>query len=126
MNQVFSILIIIIIFIIGFYFLTGSNVNSVSVEQLRSKLNSGQNIALIDVRTKSEYYGKIGHINESILIPINDLQDSINTLDWDSYDEIYTICLSGGRSAKAVNILEKNNIKATNVRGGMVAWNMLK
>tara|TARA_B100001123_G_C15107611_1_gene946143 strand:- start:150 stop:530 length:381 start_codon:yes stop_codon:yes gene_type:complete len=126
MNQVFSILIIIIIFIIGFYFLTGSNVNNVSVEQLRSKLNSGQNIALIDVRTKSEYYGKIGHINESILIPISDLQDSINTLEWDSYDEIYTICLSGGRSAKAVNILEKNNIKATNVRGGMVAWNMLK
>jgi len=126
MNQAFSILIIIIIFIIGFYFLTGSNVNNVSVEQLRSKLNSGQNIALIDVRTKSEYYGKIGHINESILIPISDLQDSINTLEWDSYDEIYTICLSGGRSAKAVNILEKNNIKATNVRGGMVAWNMLK
>ena len=126
MNQVFSILIIVIIFIVGVYFLTGSNVNNVSVEQLRSRLNSDKNIALVDVRTKSEYYGKIGHVDESILIPLSNLQDNISTIDWDLYDEIYTICLSGGRSAQAVNIFKKNDIKATNVRGGMIAWNMLK
>ena len=126
MNQLFSILIIVIIFIIGFYFLTGSNVNSVSAQQLRSRLNSDKNIALIDVRTQSEYYGKIGHIDGSKLIPLGNLNDSIRTVKWEAYDEIYTICLSGGRSAQAVNILKKNGIKATNVRGGMVAWNMLK
>ena len=126
MNQIFSILIIVIIFIVGVYFLTGSNVNNVSVEQLRSRLNSDKNIALVDVRTKSEYYGKIGHVDESILIPLSNLQDNISTIDWDLYDEIYTICLSGGRSAQAVNIFKKNDIKAINVRGGMVAWNMLK
>ena len=126
MNQVFSILIIAIIFIMGVYFLTGSNVNSVSAQQLRSRLNSNKNIALVDVRTESEYYGKIGHVDKSILIPLSNLKDSISTIDWGSYDEIYTICLSGGRSAQAVNIFKKNKIKATNVRGGMVAWNMLK
>ena len=126
MNQLFSILIIVIIFMIGFYFLTGSNVNNVSVEQLRLRLSSDKNIALIDVRTQSEYYGKIGHIDGSKLIPLGNLNDSISTVKWEAYDEIYTICLSGGRSAQAVNILKKNGIKATNVRGGMVAWNMLK
>ena len=126
MNQLFSVLIIVIIFMIGFYFLTGSNVNNVSAEQLRLRLSSDKNIALIDVRTKSEYYGKIGHIDGSKLIPLGNLNDSISTVKWEAYDEIYTICLSGGRSAQAVNILKKNNIKAINVRGGMVAWNMLK
>ena len=92
MNQVFSILIIAIIFIMGIYFLTGSNVNSVSAQQLRSRLNSDKNIALVDVRTKSEYYGKIGHVDKSILIPLSNLKDSISTIDWGSYDEIYTIC----------------------------------
>ena len=126
MNQLFSVLIIVIIFMIGFYFLTGSNVNNVSAEQLRLRLSSDKNIALIDVRTQSEYYGKIGHIDGSKLIPLGNLNDSISTVKWEAYDGIYTICLSGGRSAQAVNILKKNGIKATNVRGGMVAWNMLK
>ena len=43
-----------------------------------------------------------------------------------NYEEIYTICLSGGRSAKAVNELKKYDIKAINIRGGMLAWNLLK
>ena len=57
---------------------------------------------------------------------MGDLKENINKINSDQYDEIYTICLSGGRSAKAVNILNNNNIKAINVRGGMAAWNMLK
>ena len=126
MNQILTVLALILFLIIGFYFFTGSNVESISADQLRLKLSSDKNIGIIDVRTSSEYYGRIGHIDGSILISLSDLEKNIDKVKWDSYDEIYTICLTGGRSAKAVNILEKNNIKAINVRGGMTAWNMLK
>jgi len=126
MNQILNIVFIVLLVAGAIYFLTGSNVESISVDQLRSRFNSNKNIGLIDVRSSSEYYGKLGHIEGSILIPLGDLKENINKINSAQYDEIYTICLSGGRSAKAVNILNNNNIKAINVRGGMAAWNMLK
>ena len=126
MNQVITVAIFIIIFIVGIYFLTGSNVKNISVDQLRSRLNSDKKIAVIDVRTSSEYHGRIGHIENSILIPLSELEQSLNKVNWKEYDEIYTICLAGGRSAKAVGILKRNDIEAINVRGGMTAWNLLK
>jgi len=126
MNQIITIAIFIIIFIVGIYFLTGSNVENISVDQLRSRLNSDKKIAVIDVRTPSEYNGKIGHIENSILMPLSELEQSLNKVNWQEYDEIYAICLAGGRSARAVSILQKNDIQAINVRGGMAAWNLLK
>ncbi|MBH91091.1 MAG: sulfurtransferase [Candidatus Marinimicrobia bacterium] len=126
MNQIITIAIFIIIFIVGIYFLTGSNVENISVDQLRLRLNSDKKIAVIDVRTPSEYNGKIGHIENSILMPLSELEQSLNKVNWKEYDEIYTICLAGGRSARAVSILQKNDIQAINVRGGMTAWNLLK
>ena len=126
MNQIITIVIFIIIFIVGIYFLTGSNVENISVDQLRSRLNSDKKIAVIDVRTPSEYNGKIGHIENSILMPLSELEQSLNKVNWQEYDEVYAICLAGGRSARAVSILQKNDIQAINVRGGMAAWNLLK
>ena len=126
MNQILTISVILILIIIGFYFLTGSNVESISAAQLRQKLNANKNIGVIDVRTSSEYNGRIGNIEGSVSLPLNKLKENINKVNWQDYDEVYAICLAGGRSAQAVNILKKNNIKAINVRGGMTAWNMLK
>lgn len=126
MNQIINILIIVFLLCLVIYFLTGSNVDSISVNQLRIRLNSNKNISIIDVRTHSEYYGKLGHIDGSTLIPISELEKHIDKINNDNKDEIYTICLSGGRSAKAVEILKKHDIKAINIRGGMAAWNMLK
>lgn len=126
MNNFFIILAALIIILFFLFFMSGSNVESISAEQLRIKLNSNKKIGIIDVRTNNEYYGKIGHIEGSILVPSSSLKNSIDVIKSKGYEEIYTICLSGARSAKAVNELKKYDIEATNVRGGMLAWNLLK
>ena len=76
------------------------------------------------LHTKKEYNS--GHIDGCIWIPLSDLNSNIDEIKSQNFDEIYTVCLSGGRSAKAVNILKKYDIKAVNIRGGMISWNSLK
>tara|TARA_B100000953_G_C17949892_1_gene399604 strand:+ start:76 stop:435 length:360 start_codon:yes stop_codon:yes gene_type:complete len=115
---------IVIISIILFYAI-GFNVENISTVEIKNKLShSNVNIGIIDVRTKSEYDS--GHIENSLWIPLNQLESNIDKIKSKNYDEIYTICLSGGRSASAVKILKKHNIGAINIRGGMLSWNSLK
>ena len=100
--------------------------NSISAQMLRTKIKSGSKIGLIDVRTIPEYNGPLGHINESISIPLSELNENIDNIKSNNFEEIYIICLSGSRSASAVKILNNNDIEAQNVKGGMLAWNKLK
>ena len=100
--------------------------NSISAQMLRTKIKSGSKIGLIDVRTIPEYNGPLGHINESISIPLSELNENIDNIKSKNFEEIYIICLSGSRSASAVKILNNNDIEAQNVQGGILAWNKLK
>ena len=100
--------------------------NSISAQMLRTKIKSGSKIGLIDVRTIPEYNGPLGHIKESVSIPLSELNENIDNIKSKSFEEIYIICLSGSRSASAVKILNNNDIEAQNVKGGMLAWNKLK
>ena len=125
MNKLLIIIIIIVFISLAIYYLIGFNVDNISAADVKQKINhSNSNIGIIDVRTKKEYDS--GHIDNCIWIPLSDLNSNIDKIKSQNFDEIYTVCLSGGRSAKAVNILKKHNIKAINIRGGMISWNSLK
>ncbi len=125
MNKILIICLCIVIILIVLFYTIGLNVENISSTEIKQKLNnSNSSIGIIDVRTKSEY--ESGHIENSLWIPLNKLESDIDKIKSQNYDEIYTICLSGGRSAKAVQILKKHGIQAVNIRGGMVSWNSLK
>ena len=125
MNKLLIIIIIIVFISLAIYYLIGFNVDNISAADVKQKINhSNSNIGIIDVRTKKEYDS--GHIDNCIWIPLSDLNSNIDEIKSQNFDEIYTVCLSGGRSARAVNILKKHNIKAINIRGGMISWNSLK
>ena len=102
------------------------NENAISVESLRSKLKTEQNIGLIDVRTTNEYNGPKGHIPGSLSIPLSNISDHLDEIKSKNFDQLYVVCLSGARSASALSILNKNGINAQNVKGGMMAWNRMK
>ena len=95
----------------------------VTVAQVREKLNSGEDIVLLDVRTVSEYTGPLGHVDSSLLIPLNDLESRIGELEKFRDKEIIVICRTGINSGSATKILRENNFKAFNMLGGMVEWN---
>ena len=78
-------------------------------------------LQIVDVREPNEYAGDLGHIGGARLIPLGELATQVGSLNKD--DPTVTVCRSGGRSAQAVVILEKQGFtKVANLAGGMLAW----
>lgn len=95
------------------------NVDRISVEDLKKKIDSEEDIFLLDVREPHEY--EINNINAGYLIPLNDLPNRVNELD--SSREIVAYCKVGGRSARAVDFLRKAGFKKVkNLVGGIDVW----
>lgn len=96
-------------------------VDVISMHEFQDKILDNKTVVL-DVRTEEEYYGPLGHINGSILIPINELEDRLSELNDYKENTIYVVCRSGNRSGFGKDILNKNNFTAVNVDGGMLDW----
>ncbi|MCX7762786.1 MAG: molybdopterin-synthase adenylyltransferase MoeB [Candidatus Kryptonium sp.] len=91
----------------------------ITPEELRSKLENGEDIILIDVREPHEY--EINRIYGSKLIPLSKLPEKVNELD--QTREIVLYCKMGGRSARAVQFLrELGFTRVKNLAGGIDAW----
>ena len=60
---------------------------------------------LIDVRTKAEF--DEGHLNNAILIPVNEIADKIHTVTTNKNTPIYLYCRTGNRSQRAKETLER-------------------
>ncbi len=93
-------------------------VPEIQVEELKGRLDRGDDVFVLDVREPHEY--QICNIN-GYLIPLGDLPKRVNELD--SSREIVAHCRSGVRSAKAVSFLKQAGFKkVTNLAGGILAW----
>src|SRR5438067_7368908 len=95
-----------------------TGVPEVQVEELKWRLDAGEDIFVLDVREPHEY--QICNIN-GYLIPLGDLPKRVHELD--SSREIVAHCRSGARSAKAVDFLRQAGFKKVhNLAGGILAW----
>src|ERR1700732_3838570 len=93
-------------------------VPELQVEELKRRLDAGDDLFVLDVREPHEY--QICNIN-GYLIPLGDLPKRVNELD--SSREIVAHCRSGARSAKAVDFLRQAGFKKVhNLSGGILAW----
>jgi adenylyltransferase/sulfurtransferase len=92
---------------------------TMTVRELKEKLDNRDKFVLLDVREPFEW--DICHIDHAQLIPLGQLPSRMSELD--SADEIVIHCKSGGRSAKAVRLLQEAGFtKLHNVEGGITAW----
>jgi len=90
----------------------------IQVEELKRRLDKGDDIFVLDVREPHEY--QIANLG-GYLIPLGDLPKRVNELD--SSREIVAHCKMGGRSAKAVAFLRQTGFtKVHNLAGGITAW----
>jgi molybdopterin/thiamine biosynthesis adenylyltransferase/rhodanese-related sulfurtransferase len=95
-----------------------AGVPEIQVEELKRRLDAGEDLFVLDVREPHEY--QICNINGH-LIPLGDLPKRVNELD--SSREIIAHCRSGVRSAKAVTFLQQAGFKKVhNLAGGILAW----
>jgi len=94
------------------------SVPEIQVEELKRRLDAGDDLFVLDVREPHEY--QICNIN-GYLIPLGDLPKRVSELD--SSREIVAHCRSGVRSAKAVDFLKQAGFrKVMNLTGGILAW----
>jgi len=94
-----------------------SNVNTTV---LQKRVESGEALAIIDVRTDNEWSG--GHIKGARHIPSEDVEKRLGEVPRDG-TPLYAICAGGGRSATAAEFLAKRGfLNVHNVEGGMNSW----
>lgn len=91
---------------------------TMTAEQVRQKLESGEEIALIDVRENEEVAQ--GMIPEAAHIVMNTIPEHLDRLDKETNYVI--VCRSGVRSENVARYLIQNGYKATNMTGGMLDY----
>jgi len=95
--------------------------STISVAELKSKIDNKENFLLIDVREPSEF--EIVRIPGSVLIPKQGFLDGSALGDLPQDKPIILHCKSGVRSAECLAILKGAGFAdATHVSGGVVAW----
>jgi adenylyltransferase/sulfurtransferase len=95
--------------------------STISVTELKSKIDNKENFLLIDVREPSEF--EIVKIPGAVLIPKQGFLDGSALAGLPQDKPIILHCKSGVRSAECLAILKSAGFAdATHVSGGVVAW----
>ena len=94
---------------------------TMSVQELKQRLDSDKKPFLLDVREPYEY--SLAKLEGSVLIPLGTLPQSMDKLDRTA--EIVAYCHHGMRSADAVGVLLQQGItNVKNLVGGIDAWSV--
>lgn len=92
----------------------------ITVQELKTRLDQGEQLHIIDVREDWEYDND--HITPTNL-PLGTLPEHLESLSHLKDREIILCCRSGGRSGNATRYLESQGFThAVNLVGGMLAW----
>ncbi len=101
----------------------GGGISEISVEDLKTKLDAGQEFCLIDVREKFEF--EIARIPGAKLIPLAQLPGRLAELESFQGKEVVAHCHHGGRSRRALEFLKSKGFKnLKNVSGGIDHWSL--
>lgn len=93
--------------------------HTTSLEDIRTKLASGEELNILDVREPVEY--AFGRLPRAVSIPAGELETRLHELDPDT--EYYVICRTGSRSDLVCRTLtDKGFLKVKNVIPGMTKW----
>lgn len=97
------------------------NISVQEAYRMIRKEKKKENLVILDVRDTTEF--NLGHLYDSILIPLNELEARISELEDYKTSKIIIYCKSGYRSHQASEILvEYGFTKIYNMLGGILAW----
>jgi adenylyltransferase/sulfurtransferase len=95
-----------------------NGVPQITVKDLKNRIDSGEEVYLIDVREPFEY--AIANLGGK-LIPQNDVPKRLAEIDRNR--EVVVHCKAGGRSQKIAEYLKQQGYeRVVNVAGGILAW----
>lgn len=92
----------------------------ITAAEVKKRMDAGEDIQLIDVRQPDEH--AFAKIEGAKLIPLGQIVQRMDEIDENRETVIH--CKAGGRSAKAIEELQRAGFKGnlTNMRGGITAW----
>lgn len=90
----------------------------ITTAEVQRRLEAGEQLHLIDVRELAEV--EEGHIPGVVHIPLGTLPAHLEELDQSK--SYIIVCRSSARSGKATAFLHEKGFDATNMVGGMLAW----
>src|SRR5690349_12849863 len=92
----------------------------ITATQLKARLDTGEDVQLIDVRGADE--NTLASIPGGTLIPMNEIMSRMSELDESREAVVY--CRSGVRSGRVIQALQQSGYKGelTNLAGGILAW----
>lgn len=95
-----------------------------SIQKLKQRLDAGEDLLVLDVRSAEDFVGQQGHINGATNIPLEAMPDRLAELG--EYEErpIILVCRTDRRSSQAAQLLTREGFVDVHVaRGGMTEWN---
>lgn len=92
----------------------------ITATELKTRIDAGEDIQLIDVRQPDEY--AFAKIEGAKLIPLGEIISRMNEIDAARQTVIH--CKMGGRSARAIEALQHHGFAGNllNLAGGITAW----
>ncbi len=92
--------------------------NEITVQELKQKIDAGEDFQLIDVREEFEF--ELSNLN-GLLIPLGGILIEADKIAKDK--PVIVHCRSGARSAAAIMQLETQGFtNLYNLKGGIIAW----
>ncbi|WP_029131821.1 VTT domain-containing protein [Sedimenticola selenatireducens] len=93
------------------------------VSELKQRLDAGENLLVLDVRTASDFVGEQGHLVAAQNLPLEELPARVEELEPWLEQTVALVCRTDRRSAKAAAILAGAGFSDVHVvGGGMTAW----
>jgi sulfur-carrier protein adenylyltransferase/sulfurtransferase len=90
------------------------------VDELKKKLDAKEDLFVLDVREPHEY--ELSNIGAE-LIPLDQLSGRMDEIEQHKHKEVIIMCRSGGRSARACQVLQREGFEnVKNLTGGINAW----
>ena len=88
--------------------------------ELKQRLDNGEDLQIIDVREDNEV--AIGRIPNSKHIPLAQVLSRMDEIDPNRETVVH--CKMGGRSARAIDALQRSGYKGKllNLKGGIIGW----
>jgi phage shock protein E len=100
-------------------FFNSTGCKNIGPEELNSKMMSGEEFFLLDVRTPQENAAQA--IEGSYLLPLQELGNRLQEVPRNK--EIVVYCRAGNRSAFACAHLARLGYNVKNLEGGILVWN---
>ena len=92
----------------------------ITATELKQRLDKGDDIQIIDVREDNEV--ATARIPDSVHIPLAQVLNRMNEIDPNRETVVH--CKMGGRSARAIDALQRSGFKGKliNLKGGITGW----